>query len=213
MDVDSSTLSRTRFNPLSTNPFKSRDDVVNACHTLFNPLLTKFSPGKARVQLDTSSSNWDRAACDLEGFARPLFGLVPLARGGGQFDHWDIYREGIKNGTDPNHPEYWGEVTDMDQRHVEATALGYALLVVPEHVYEPLDEDSKKNLANWLVRSRNTLHANSNHKFFRVIVDLGLENVGIPVDRKGTEDYLQDLDSIYINDSWYQDEANISDPY
>jgi hypothetical protein len=138
--------------------------------------------------------------------------LVPLAKGGGKFDHWDIYREGIKNGTDPDHPEYWGEVTDMDQRHVEATALGYALLVVPEHVYEPLEEESKRNLAKWLVRSRNTLHANNNHKFFRVIVDLGLENVSIPVDRKGTEDYLQDLDSMYIDDGWYRDGADINDP-
>jgi hypothetical protein len=212
MAVDSSKISSARFNPLSTNPLKTRDDIVHACHALFNPLLPKFSPGKARVQLDASSSNWDRAACDLEGFARPLFGLVPLVKGGGKFDHWHVYREGLKNGTDPNHAEYWGEVTDKDQRHVEATALGYALLVVPEHVYDPLDEDSKRNLANWLIQSRNTLHANNNHKFFRVLVDLGLENVGVPIDKNGTEEYLQDLDSMYIEDGWYRDGADIQDP-
>jgi hypothetical protein len=81
-----------------------------------------------------SGSIWDRAACDLEGFARPLFGLAPLAAGGTYFEHWAIYREGLKNGTDPTHPEYWGPVTDMDQRHVKATGIGYALLVVLEHV-------------------------------------------------------------------------------
>lgn len=189
----------------------TRDDVIAACHALFNPLLPKFSPGNARVQLDTSSSTWDRAACDLEGFARPLFGLVPLAKGGAKFDYWHIYREGLQNGTDPSHPEYWGEVSDMDQRHVEATALGYALLVVPEHVYEPLDEVSKKNLASWLIQSRNTKHANNNHKFFRVLVDMGLENVGVSVDRNGTEEYLNDLESMYIEDGWFRDGADVPD--
>ncbi|KAH8690628.1 hypothetical protein BGW36DRAFT_401039 [Talaromyces proteolyticus] len=211
MAVDSSTIRPTRFNTLFTNPLETRDDVIAACHALFNPLLPKFSPGKARVQLDASSSNWDRAACDLEGFARPLFGLVPLARGGAKFDYWHVYREGLKNGTNPSHPEYWGTVTDMDQRHVEATALGYALLVVPEHVYDPLDEVSKRNLASWLIQSRNTQHANNNHKFFRILVDMGLEKVGVSIDRNGTEEYLKDLESMYIEKGWFRDGADIPD--
>lgn len=211
MEVDSSKVEQARFSLLSKNPLRTRDDVIAACHDLFNPLLAKFSPGKARVQLDSSASSWDRAACDLEGFARPLFGLVPLAKGGAKFDYWNVYREGLKNGTDPNHPEYWGEVTDLDQRHVEATALGYALLVVPEHIYEPLDETAKRNLTNWLLQSRNTNHANNNHKFFRVFVDMGLENIGVTVDNTGTEEYLQDLESLYIEDGWFRDGGNPSD--
>jgi hypothetical protein len=151
MAVDSSKLAASRFNPLSTNALRTRDDVVAATHALFDPLLAKFSPGKARVQLDASGSIWDRAACDLEGFARPLFGLVPLATGGSSFAHWDIYREGLTNGTDPDHLEYWGKVADMDQQHVEATALGYALLLVPEHVWGLLLATVKKNVAAWLI--------------------------------------------------------------
>jgi hypothetical protein len=211
MAVDSSTIAASRFNPLSKNPLRSRDDVVAATHALFDPLLPKFSPGKARVQVDASGSTWDRAACDLEGFARPLFGLAPLAAGGSSFAHWDLYREGLTNGTDPDHAEYWGEVTDMDQRHVEATALGYALLLVPEHVWEPLSATAKENLAAWLIQSRNTKHANNNHKFFRVVVDLGLENVGVGVDKNGTEEYLKDMESLYIDEGWFRDGGATAD--
>lgn len=81
--------------------------MVAAVHSLFNPLLPSFSEGKARVQLDASGFTHDRAASDLEGFARPLFGIAPLVAGGGSFEHWELFREGLKNGTDPSHREYW----------------------------------------------------------------------------------------------------------
>ena len=166
--IDSSVIDRLRFNPLATNNFRSRDDVLEACKCLFTPLLPYFSPGKARVQIDSSTSTWDRAACDLEGWARPLFGIAPMVAGGGEFAHWDLYREGLKNGTDPGHPEYWGDVKDMDQRHVEAAAIGFALMLVPEHLWEPLDEEAKGTVARWLLMSREGEHAPNNHMFFRI---------------------------------------------
>jgi hypothetical protein len=205
MAVDSSVVDASDFNPLASNRFETRGDVVSACHGLFNPLRPHFSPGKARVQLDASTSTWDRAACDLEGWARPLFGIAPLVAGGGDFEHWALYREGLKNGTNPTHPEYWGKVDDMDQRHVEATALGYALILAPQHFWQPLDERTQKNVAAWLITSRDGTHAGNNHMFFRVLVDLGLRNVGIETDLAMTEEYLDRLENLYIGDGWYRD--------
>jgi hypothetical protein len=203
--IDSSIISQSRFSPLAGNEFKTRDDVVAAVHSLFNPLLPCFSDGNARVQLDASGFTHDRAASDLEGFARPLFGIAPMVAGGGKFDHWDLYREGLKNGTDPSHREYWGTVTGADQRQVEMAALGYALLLVPEHIWEPLDKAVKKNVATYLLNSRNSRHGGNNHMFFRVVVDLGLEKVGVPVDRAASEEYLRHLEDLHIADGWYRD--------
>ena len=203
--IDSSVVPQARFNPLHGNEFRTRDDVIAAVHALFNPLLPSFSEGKARVQVDASGAAFDRAACDLEGFARPLFAIAPMVVGGATFEHWELYREGLKNGTDPTHPEYWGAVQPKDQRTVEAAALGYALLLVPEHLWEPLDATAKKNVAAWLLRSRNTVHHGGNHRFFRVLVDLGLEKVGIDVDETMTEEYLDDLETLYIDEGWYRD--------
>jgi hypothetical protein len=166
--VDSSVIDRLRFNPLTKNSFQSRDDVLEACKCLFTPLLPYFSPGKARVQIDSSTSTWDRAACDLEGWARPLFGIAPMVAGGGEFEYWDLYREGLENGTDPGHPEYWGDVKHMDQRHVEAAAIGFALMLVPEHLWAPLSEETKGRVTRWLLMSREGEHAPNNHMFFRI---------------------------------------------
>lgn len=194
-----------RFNPLHGNPFNTRDDVAKAVSDLFEPLLPLFSSGNARVQLDASTSNWDQAVCDLEGYARPLFGIAPLAAGGGEFKHWDKYRDGLKNGTDPGHPEYWGDVPSMDQRHVEAAALAYGILVAPDHYWKPLDERTRHNVSEWLLGSRKGKHGSNNHKFFRIIVDLALESVGVQVDSSGTEEYLDDMESLYMSDGWYRD--------
>ncbi|QRM31646.1 DUF2264 domain-containing protein [Microvirga sp. VF16] len=199
------TYAPAHANPLAGNPLKTRDDVEKALLDLFNPLLPAFSEGGARVSLSATAAHFDQAAADLEGFARPLWGLAPYAAGGGDFPHWPLYAKGLANGTDPEHPEYWGKVTDRDQRMVELAALGFALRLVPEHLWAPLDERARRNVATYLLEARPHQFADNNWKFFRVMIDLGLERVGIDFDRTLTEQYLQELEAFYLGDGWYRD--------
>jgi hypothetical protein len=199
------TYDPTSANPLAGNPLKTRADVEKALHDLFNPLLPFFSQGGARVRLSAAAAHFDRIAADVEGFARPLWGMTPLAAGGGQFDHWALYREGLANGMDPEHPEYWGEVRSTDQRMVEMAAVGFTLKMVPHLVWEPLSERAKKNIAAYLKHIRRFDYADNNWKFFRILVDLGLEEVGVDFDRSLTERYLEELDGFYLGDGWYRD--------
>ena len=202
---DVTSFDPVRFNPMWGNPLRSRADVEAALRASFAPLLPLFSPGGARVRLSGAAAHFDRAAADLEGFARPLWGLVPLAAGGGQFAHWELYRRGLANGTDPEHPEYWGPVSSTDQRMVELAAIGLAMRMIPEHIWDPLDARAKANIASYLIEARRHAHANNNWKFFRVLVDLGLERCGIAFDRSLTTAYLDELDGFYLGDGWYRD--------
>jgi len=199
------TYTPPRTNPLAGNPLKTRDDVEKALLDLFDPLLPAFSEGGARVSLGATAAHFDFAAADLEGFARPLWGLAPYAAGGGNFRHWPLYAKGLANGTDPEHPEYWGKVTDRDQRMVELAALGFALRLVPQHLWDPLDERARRNVANYLLEARPHQFADNNWKFFRVMIDLGLERIGVEFDRGLTEQYLQELEEFYLDDGWYRD--------
>jgi hypothetical protein len=192
-------------NPLSGNPLKTRGDVEKALLDLFDPLLPAFSEGGARVSLSATAAHFDQAAADLEGFARPLWGLAPYAAGGGAFPHWPLYAKGLANGTDPEHPEYWGKVTDRDQRMVELAALGFALRLVPQHLWDPLDERARRNVETYLLEARPHQFADNNWKFFRVMIDLGLERIGVDFDRTLTEQYLQELEAFYLGDGWYRD--------
>jgi hypothetical protein len=197
-----------RFNPLHANPLRTRGDVERALRDCFAPLRPYFSEGGARVRLSGAAAHFDRAAADLEGFARPLWGLAPAAAGGLEFDCWDLYRRGLANGTDPAHPEYWGAVNATDQRMVELAAIGFTMRLVPELIWEPLDARAKANLAAYLLHARQFEYANNNWKFFRILVDLGLERCGIAFDRSLTEAYLDGLDGFYLGEGWYRDGIN-----
>ncbi|WIJ23876.1 DUF2264 domain-containing protein [Devosia sp. RR2S18] len=192
-------------NPLHGNPLQTRADVERGLQDLFQPLLPYFSQGGARVRLDAAAAHFDRAAADLEGFARPLWGLTPLAAGGGEFGHWELYRRGLANGTNPEHPEYWGAVNSTDQRMVELAAIGFTMRLLPHLVWEPLEQKAKDNLAAYLKHARQFDYADNNWKFFRILVDLGLEECGVDFDRSLTEKYLEELDGFYLGDGWYRD--------
>lgn len=192
-------------NPLAGNPLVTRGDMQRALLDLFDPLVPCFSRGNARVRLDAAAAHFDRAAADLEGFARPLWGLAPFAAGGGSFAHWDRYAEGIANGTDPEHPEYWGQVNGRDQRLVELAALGFALALAPEKLWDPLNGRARDNLVSYLLHARKFDYADNNWKFFRVFVDIALDRLGIEHDRSLTRAYLAELDGFYIGDGWYRD--------
>ena len=192
-------------NPLGENPLRTRADVGRAVHALFTPLLRCFSQGGARVRLSDAAAHFDRAAADLEGFARPLWGLAPLAAGGGRFEHWELYRRGLANGTDPDHPEYWGAIHDIDQRQVELAAIGLTLRLVPQLVWEPLDETARRNVAAYLLEGREHSFVDNNWKFFRVLIDLGLLHCGVEVDPAKRLQYLDEIEGFHVGDGWYRD--------
>ncbi len=193
------------YNPFSQNPLRSRADVQRAVMELFEPLLPHFSSSGARVRLSAMSAHFDTAAAELEGFARPLWGIVPLVAGGGQFAHWDMLRRGLDNGTNPAHPDYWGDVGAIDQRQVEMAAIGYALRLARTDIWDPLDDEVKQRVAQYLLSARDKAYVNSNWKFFRILVDIGLHHCGVAVDAASHDSYLEDIDGFYMDAGWYRD--------
>ncbi|MDJ1433242.1 DUF2264 domain-containing protein [Halostagnicola sp. A-GB9-2] len=204
------------MNPFADNPLTSRTDVQRAVRQLTEPLETHRSPGSARVKPGPASAWFPETAAELEGFARPLWGLVPLAAGGGDFDGWPRIREGIKHGTDPDHPEYWGPAGDNSQKHVEPAAIGFGLALVPEILWDPLEAETKDRLAAYLRQVDDASLYDCNWLFFRELVHLGLERVGVEYDRELSRETLDKLESFAIEDGWYADgspEENAVDYY
>jgi hypothetical protein len=194
-------------NPLAENPLLTREDVERAAMDLFTPLLPHFSEGGARVKLGSSGVVFSDGAEELEGFARPLWGIIPLVMGGGRFQHWDLYRLGIASGTDPENPEFWGWA-ERDQRMVEMAAIGFALAFVPEHLWDPLPTGVRDNLVRWLDRINQFPPNLNNWQFFRVLVNLGLQRVGRPFNEQANRESLDLVESYYRGDGWYHDGAN-----
>ena len=195
-----------RANPLALGPLATRDDIARAVVDLYEPLLPHVSPGGARVRLGSFASVFEQSTAELEGFARPLYGIVPLTVGGYDFAHWDRFAAGLDAGTDPDSAEYWGPVPgDNDQRMVEQAAIGLALAFCPEQAWEPLSSAARDRLVAWLHGIFDHDPNPNNWQFFRVLVALGLERVGAPFDAAKVTASLDLLDSYRVGRHWYAD--------
>lgn len=151
-------MASSTAHPFSANALRTRADLQTACASLLAPVAACASPAGARIRLGSTAVHYDETAAQLEGYARPLWGLASLLAGSsdggeldGAFDELAAgWVRGLAAGTDPNAEEYWGDVWDRDQRMVEMSPIGYALAVAGPHFWGGLDEAQRACVAAWL---------------------------------------------------------------
>ncbi|ORY68583.1 uncharacterized protein BCR38DRAFT_335886 [Pseudomassariella vexata] len=205
----------------SDNPFQTRRDLITGAIALLQPLLPYFSPEKALIRLPVSTgTHFDEFAANLEGFARPLWAIAALLRAASQIRETDPdlaasldglsqpWRQGIVAGTDPESPEYWGAIGNMDQRMVEAEIIAFALLTAPDEFFHSLSESARANVMRWLRGINGKEMPMNNWRWFRVFVDLALVKVcGVPIEevRHEIKEDLDLLEVFYLGDGWAAD--------
>ncbi|WP_129668546.1 DUF2264 domain-containing protein [Phytoactinopolyspora endophytica] len=81
----------------------TRADLQEYVLDLWSPVEARLSRGRARAELGRSGATFSPTAAELEGFARPLWGLVHLAAGGGQVD-WRPMHDGLISSAPSNRP-------------------------------------------------------------------------------------------------------------
>lgn len=203
----------------SDNPLRTRSDLIRATLALLRPLIPHFSPSKARIRVPVSTAtHFDETAAQLEGFARPLWAVGALLLGVEATSDPKLansisevvqpWIDGFVAGTDPEHPEYWGNINDMDQRMVEAEIISFALLSAPEKIFAPLSDQAKQNVTNWLSTLNGMEMPKNNWRWFRVFGNLALSKVcGVPFEdvRDELNSDLELLDTFYRMDGWSAD--------
>lgn len=177
-----------------------------------NPLKPLYSEGCARLHLGDSGVTYPGVSIEMEAFSRPLWALVPFWMGGGNgFE--DIYQKGLEHGSDPAHPEYWGGFQDYDQRFVEMAALACGIIFTPVKVWEPLSEDGKAHLAEWLYGINEYIIPECNWQFFMILVNVALKKVGRRYSKERMDTGLEKIESFYLGDGWYRDGASCQKDY
>uniref|UniRef100_A0A8H7KFC7 DUF2264 domain-containing protein n=1 Tax=Bionectria ochroleuca TaxID=29856 RepID=A0A8H7KFC7_BIOOC len=199
-------LGYDNVHPFSEVDIKDKASVQELLRTVLDPLEPFFSPQKARVRCPGATAvRFDQTASEVEGFARPLWGLAFLLAGGGEYRGTEWWVEGLKTGTDPEHPEYWGYPRDNDQRMVEMCPLGYALAVAPVF-WDKLTDKEKSNVETWLGNSINEKNMpNTNWLWFRVFANLGLKKNGGKFSQERLDSDIKHLDTFYRGGGWSND--------
>ncbi|KAH6893189.1 hypothetical protein B0T10DRAFT_437033 [Thelonectria olida] len=192
--------------PFANVNITDRASVQELLRTLLDPLEPFFSPQKSRVKCPGATAvRFDQTASEVEGICRPLWGLAALLAGGGDYHGKEWWIQGIKAGTDPENPEYWGYPRDNDQRMVEMCPLGFALAVVPE-IWDSFSEKDKANVETWLGNSINEKNMpNTNWLWFRVFANLGLKKNGGNFSQERLESDIKHLETFYRGGGWSND--------
>lgn len=195
----------------SDNPFESRTDLVRAAKAIIGALEPYKSKANSSIKIPVATAaGFDETAAQLEGFARPLW-VVPFLLN----DHVDnvnlaSWVHGLQAGTDPSSGEYWGDLTEFDQRMVEMESIAVALLAAPNAFLGPMPASARLNLISWLRQINDHEMPQNNWLWFRVFVNLALtKTLGIPRDElqeQITAD-LNTLDTFRIGEGWSSDGA------
>lgn len=194
---------------------KTREDAAELLLTMIRPLKPYYSPGHAWLHIGDTAAHYGEKAARMEGFARILWGLGPLwsqdnrdlpAKLQEEVEEWlECYRDGIIHGTDLEHEEYWGSLVDYDQKMVEMAALVTAISLAPDKLWEPLNAQEQENLYNWLNQmNQKRVHPN-NWRFFRILVNMTFQILGLPWSEICMKDDWQVIENCYCKDGWYYD--------
>ena len=185
--------------------FNTRRDYQEALQEMCLPLRKYYSPGKALLMIGHTASHYGERTAGLEGVSRILWGLVPLWYGGENSCLDEYIPEGIRHGTDPLDPEYWGDYTDGEQAYVEMAALAFAVWMTPQKVWEPLTDRERINFVKWLSQINTHKISDNNWLFFRVLVNCAMRHVHAKYSEKQLQEDLVRVDDFYLGDGWYRD--------
>lgn len=187
------------------NPLITKNDLKLFLDDMINPIGLFFCDDNTQLRIGSTGTITSKRTAEMEALIRPLWGIVPAVAGGEDYPIIDRYLEAISNGTNPEKTTYWGDVHNTDQKMVEMAALGLSLAIAPEKFWDPLSDVDKSNYANWLNQINDKDLPRNNWRFFIVLVNLGLMNVGADYDNERLEKELDIIDSFYLGDGWYSD--------
>ncbi len=200
---------------IRNNPLQTWTDAEQAALDILKPLVPLLSPGGARLRLGETGAVYPQSTAEMEAFARPLWAIIPMLAGGSRriLPVWELWKRGVIAGTDPAHPEYWGEVHDFDQRLVEMAVFGMGMAMIPETFYFALPEDARQNLYRWLSQINRKTMPKNNWVFFRILVNMGFRACGLPFDKKQVDEDFALINSHDEGGGWYYDYMDQRDYY
>jgi len=124
---------------------------------------------------------------------------------GEKVDVAGFYRKGILAGTDPKHPEYWGDIVDYAQHLVEMAALTWGLYLSKGLIWDKFSPAEQKQVADYLFQCTKVKYHQNNWLLFNVITNSVLKKFGMPYSQEQIDANLAGCDHMYMGDGWYRD--------
>jgi hypothetical protein len=183
-------------------------------HALMKGIVDSASEGGARQRIPGPRSHHGLLADELEGFTRSMIMAGPWLDGspegtyqwqGSTVDVAGFYRKGILAGTNPKHPEYWGDIVDYAQHLVEMAALAWGLYLSRRLIWDRLGAGEKRQIADYMLQCNRVKYHQNNWLLFNVVTNAVLKRLDMPYSQEHIDANLQACEHMYIGDGWYRD--------
>ncbi len=200
-------------------PFTADNPDSEAYRGLFLYFLQGFLTYRDSMGASAQYPGWPSAhgkAIDaMEGFTR----FAPLAAAwlrsgrstrveladGQTVDLAELIRRGLLNGTDPESPAYWGQVTDRDQRWCEAADVALVVWLTKGIIWDRMSESERLQVQLWLSTGLTRQVSDNNWHLFSTFIPLVLRDVGVPVDTIVAVRHYQRFKTFYRGEGWFSD--------
>ncbi|WP_462412925.1 DUF2264 domain-containing protein [Neobacillus sp. Marseille-QA0830] len=193
------------MNKVETMNATSRKDITAILEKLADPLLPHFDQGGPGLKFDTGGTHYSEKTRQMEALFRPLWGIVPLLAGGTEYKGLEPFIGKLKDGFNPEHPHYFGETNDYDQRLVEMAVIGLALCICGDKWLSYFTESEQKQLHAWLNQINERNIPRNNWLFFRILINHGFRLNGFAYDAARLKEDLETVHSFYRAEGWYVD--------
>jgi hypothetical protein len=191
-------------------------DWQNIAKKILQNVYPHFSPGKALINFcGTRPSIYGAFSDSVEAFSRTflLVGFWLFNRNNGKMQgidgkeiNWpETYREGLINGTNSGHPEYWGEISGKHQYMVEAASMAVSLYFSRHLIWDQLSKIEQNRVGNWFRHILQFPFQDKNWVLFNVIINSFLKSVAQKYNQDQIDFYLERYDSFYEAEGWYRD--------
>jgi hypothetical protein len=199
----------------AANPEPSRADYLTLVGYLVEGFLTYSTRSHARAHYPGLHAGGARQAEEFEGFSRiaPLLGVwlahSPQTKlrlpSGREVDVSQILESGVLGGTDPTHADYWGDITDRDQRIAEAADVALALWLSRATLWQRLETRQRQQVTAWLLQVNGKKIADNNWHLFVAQVNVALQALGAEHDAAAIDQHLARTLEFYRGDGWFTD--------
>lgn len=174
------------------------------------------SQSGALVNYPGLPSKHSRVVDQLEGFSRisPLIGAWLYSgrsqsialHTGETVDLAVLLKNAILAGTNPESEEYWGPMTNKDQRIVESGDIALVLWMTRIHLWDTLASHQQEDIAAWLAQvNEKKIHDNNWHLPVAltnaVLLDLGRKEGS----EKQIQQHYEAIKSFYRGNGWFTD--------
>ena len=193
----------------------------NDYHTVFRYFLEGVyayrSSGFAQILYPGVPGTRGRIVEGLEGFARTAPTLAAWINSGRPneiklnngllFNICHHLTQGISNGTNPQHPEFWGAITDYDQRTVEAGDIALTVWILFKSNPDILEPSIIQNIITWLEKVNSAKIYGGNWHLFKLIINTVLKSLGENRQAEIDTSY-NEFKSYSVGDGWFGDGFN-----